>query len=63
MAAAFASPIGGVLFMIEDGVSFYSTSIFFRGFMATCIAVLTLHFLAEVTVSKPSGPSAPTYTP
>ena len=40
--------------MIEDGVSFYSTSIFFRGFMATCIAVLTLHFLAEVTVSRAS---------
>ena len=50
VAAAFAAPIGGVLFTIEEGVSFYSTSIFWRGFLATCIAVLTLHFLVELTV-------------
>ena len=50
MAAAFASPIGGVLFTIEEGVSFYSTSVFWRGFLATCVAVLTLHFLVELTV-------------
>jgi len=50
VAAAFASPIGGVLFTIEEGVSFYSTSVFWRGFLATCVAVLTLHFLVELTV-------------
>lgn len=54
MAAAFASPIGGVLFTIEEGVSFYSTSVFWRGFLATCIAVLTLHFLVELTVGSPA---------
>ena len=52
VAAAFASPIGGVLFTIEEGVSFYSTSVFWRGFLATCVAVLTLHFLVELTVSR-----------
>jgi len=50
VAAAFAAPIGGVLFTIEEGVSFYSTGIFWRGFLATCVAVLTLHFLVEATV-------------
>ena len=52
VAAAFASPIGGVLFTIEEGVSFYSTSVFWRGFLATCVAVLTLHFLVELTVRQ-----------
>ena len=54
VAAAFASPIGGVLFTIEEGVSFYSTSVFWRGFLATCVAVLTLHFLVELTVWSPA---------
>ena len=57
MAAAFAAPIGGVLFTIEEGLSFYSTSVFWRGFLATCIAVLTLHFLVELTVRWPSLPT------
>jgi hypothetical protein len=38
---------GGLLFCIEEGVSFYSTSIFWRGFLATCVGVLTLHILAD----------------
>lgn len=47
VATAFAAPIGGLLFCIEEGVSFYSTSIFWRGFLATCVGVLTLHILAD----------------
>lgn len=47
VATAFAAPIGGLLFCIEEGVSFYSTSVFWRGFLATCIGVLTLHILAD----------------
>ncbi|KAK9816592.1 hypothetical protein WJX72_002361 [[Myrmecia] bisecta] len=47
VATAFAAPIGGLLFTIEEGASFYSTSIFWRGFLSTCIGVLTLHFLVE----------------
>ena len=38
---------GGLLFCIEEGASFYSTSIFWRGFLATCVGVLTLHILAD----------------
>ena len=51
VATAFAAPIGGLLFTIEEGASFYSTSIFWRGFLSTCIGVLTLHFLVSCAVS------------
>ncbi|KAK9901698.1 hypothetical protein WJX75_008976 [Coccomyxa subellipsoidea] len=47
VATAFAAPIGGLLFTIEEGASFYSTSIFWRGFVSTGIGVFTLHFLVE----------------
>ena len=47
VATAFAAPIGGLLFTIEEGASFYSTSIFWRGFLSTGIGVFTLHFLVE----------------
>jgi H+/Cl- antiporter ClcA len=53
VATAFASPIGGLLFTIEEGASFYSTSIFWRGFLSTGIGVLTLHFLVECAVRAP----------
>lgn len=36
--------------MIEEGTSFYSTSILWRGFLSTGIGVLTLHFLVEAAV-------------
>lgn len=51
VATAFAAPIGGLLFTVEEGVSFYSTSIFWRGFLSTGIGVFTLHFLVECAVS------------
>ena len=40
----------GLLFTVEEGVSFYSTSIFWRGFLSTGIGVFTLHFLVECAV-------------
>ncbi len=55
VATAFAAPIGGLLFTIEEGASFYSTSIFWRGFLSTCIGVLTLHFLVSCAVGLPSS--------
>ena len=45
VATAFNAPIGGLLFTIEEGASFYSVSIFWRGFLATCTGVMTLHAL------------------
>lgn len=47
VATAFGAPIGGALFTIEEGCSFYSTFIFWRCFIATCTGVLTLHTLVE----------------
>jgi H+/Cl- antiporter ClcA len=57
VATAFAAPIGGLLFTVEEGVSFYSTSIFWRGFLSTGIGVFTLHFLVECAVRSPFIPS------
>ena len=47
VATAFNAPIGGLLFTIEEGASFYSVSIFWRGFLATCTGVMTLHALVR----------------
>ncbi|GMH33746.1 hypothetical protein BSKO_01580 [Bryopsis sp. KO-2023] len=47
VATAFAAPIGGLLFTIEEGASFYSTSVMWRGFLSTCVGVLTLHTLVQ----------------
>ena len=53
VSCSFAAPIGGLLLSIEEGASFYSTSLFWRGFLATCTGVCTLHFLAQFH-EKPS---------
>ncbi len=47
VATAFAAPIGGLLLAIEEGSSFLSLSLFWRGFLATCTGVLTLHVAAQ----------------
>eukprot|EP01025_Chloroclados_australasicus_P037565 TRINITY_DN3838_c0_g1_i4.p1 TRINITY_DN3838_c0_g1~~TRINITY_DN3838_c0_g1_i4.p1 ORF type:complete len:949 (-),score=77.27 TRINITY_DN3838_c0_g1_i4:197-3043(-) len=46
VAVAFSAPIGGLLFTIEEGASFYSVSVFWRGFLATCVGVGVLGYLA-----------------
>lgn len=48
VSTAFAAPIGGLLLAIEEGASFLNLGIFWRGFLATCMGVLTLHFLAQL---------------
>ena len=48
VATAFAAPIGGVLFTVEEGASWYSTNILWRGFLATSLGVLSLHWLVEL---------------
>lgn len=40
--------MGGLLLMLEEGASFLSVGLFWRGFLATCTGVLTLHFLAQL---------------
>ena len=47
MATAFGAPLGGLLLAIEEGSSFLSLGLFWRGFLATCTGVITLHTLAQ----------------
>ncbi|XRB20074.1 chloride channel protein [Pseudoscourfieldia marina] len=45
-AVAFGAPIGGMLFTVEEGVSFFSQrAILWRGFLATCSGVIVFHWL------------------
>ena len=48
VAVAFGAPIGGVLFTVEEGSSFYSSGMLWRGFLATCMGVLTTHWLMQI---------------
>ena len=41
IAAAFKAPIGGILFTLEEGASFWSTSLTFRAFFCALITQLT----------------------
>jgi chloride channel 7 len=42
VAAAFRAPIGGILFTLEEGASFWSTSTTFRAFICAVITQLTI---------------------
>ena len=45
VSVAFGAPVGGLLLAIEEGASFLSAGIFWRGLLATCTGVLTLQVL------------------
>ena len=45
ISGAFRAPIGGVLFTLEEGASFWSTTITFRAFFCAMMTMLTVSFI------------------
>ena len=55
IAAAFKAPIGGILFTLEEGASFWSTSLTFRAFICASITQLTISLLFPAQYTTSAG--------
>ena len=57
VTAAFQAPIGGIMFTLEEGASFWSTSLTFRAFFCALMTQLTYEIITSIkTMSYTSNP-------
>eukprot|EP01034_Spumella_vulgaris_P021794 gene21794-27863_t len=55
VAAAFRAPIGGILFTLEEGASFWSNSVTFRSFMCAVVTQLTIGIIFPEQATSSAG--------